>query len=66
MKLEYDAKVDAAYVKLSSAAIAGSEQLRPGIVLDYDSYNRVVGIEILNARKQRPNINLDQFELETA
>jgi len=66
VKLQYDAQADAAYVKLSGAEVVDSEQVRPGIVLDYDSQDRVVGVEILHVRKQRPDIDLGHFELETA
>lgn len=65
MKLEYDAKVDAAHIRLSDAKVVDSEQIRPGIVFDYDEQNRVIGIEILHLTKQRPDINLNHLELET-
>jgi uncharacterized protein YuzE len=66
MKLEYDAKADAAYIRLSESEVVDSEEVRAGIVLDYDEQDRVVGIEILHVRKERPDINLEQFELESA
>jgi uncharacterized protein YuzE len=64
MKLEYDSQADAAYVKLSDAEVTESEEVRPGVVVDYDAQDRVIGIEILHVRKERPDINLDHFELE--
>ncbi len=64
MKLEYDSQADAAYVKLSDAKVTESEEVRPGVVVDYDEQDRVIGIEILHVRKVRPDINLDHFELE--
>jgi uncharacterized protein YuzE len=66
MKLEYDSAADAAYVRLSNAEIIDSEEIRPGVVVDYDAQERVVGIEILHVRKTRPDIDLGRFELETA
>jgi uncharacterized protein YuzE len=65
MKLQYDSQVDAAYVKLSEAEVTDSEEVRPGVVVDYDSQDRVVGIEILHVRKERPGINLGHLELES-
>jgi uncharacterized protein YuzE len=47
MKLEYDPVVDALYVRLGDADILESEEVRPGIVLDYDDAGNVVGIEVL-------------------
>jgi uncharacterized protein YuzE len=65
MKLEYDSQADAAYIKLSAADVTDSEEIRPGIVVDYDAQDRVVGIEILHVRKDRPDIRLDHLELES-
>lgn len=65
MKVEYDPEVDVAYVRLSDSEVVDSEEIKPGIVLDYDAQDRVVGIEILHVRKQRPDINLNRLELET-
>jgi uncharacterized protein YuzE len=66
MKLEYDSAVDAAYIKLSNADVIDSEEVRPGVVVDFDSQDRIVGIEILHVRKTRPDIDLGRLELETA
>ena len=49
MKSRYDAEADALYVQLAEARVVGSEEVRPGIVLDLDDAGRVVGIEILAA-----------------
>ena len=65
MKLQYDSQVDAAYVQLSDSEVTDSEEVRPGVVVDYDAQDRVVGIEILHVRKERPDINLGHLELES-
>ncbi len=64
MKLAYDSQTDAAYVKLCDAEVADSEEVRPGLVVDYDAQDRVIGIEILHVRKERPDIDLNQLVLE--
>ena len=51
MKIEYDPTADALYVRLSDQSIIESEQIKPGIVLDYDEAGNVVGIEVLRASK---------------
>lgn len=51
MKLEYDPMVDALYVRLNDHAIIESEQIKPGIALDYDEAGNVVGIEVLGVSK---------------
>jgi uncharacterized protein YuzE len=49
MKSRYDPEADALYVQLADGRIIESEEVRPGIVLDFDASGRVVGIEILDA-----------------
>jgi uncharacterized protein YuzE len=66
MKLEYDPEVDAAYITLADSTVTDSEEVKPGIVLDYDANNRVVGIEILNVRRQLPDADLKRLQLEVA
>lgn len=53
-KVEYDAAANAAYIRFSSAAVLESEEIRSGIVLDYDADGRIVGMELLDARHQLP------------
>jgi uncharacterized protein YuzE len=50
MKLRYDPEADALYVRLADAAVQESEEVAPGIVLDFDAGHRLVGLEVLNAR----------------
>ncbi len=55
MKIRYDEQVDALYIRLvDDAAIAESEEVRPGIVLDLDDANEVVGIEVLKVSRRVP------------
>jgi len=53
-KVEYDAAANAAYIRFSSAPVLDSEEIRDGIVLDYDADGRIVGMELLDARRQLP------------
>lgn len=66
MKLHYDPIVDALYLRLGDAEIIESEEVRPGIVLDFDSQDRVVAVEILNVRKQYPDADINDMRLEVA
>lgn len=52
MKIEYDPEVDALYVRLTESEIIESEQVQPGIILDFDADGKVVGVEVLNASKR--------------
>lgn len=56
MKLEYDHDADAAYLLLSSAQknVVRSDEVAPGIVVDYDGDNHVIGIEVLDVSRHMP------------
>ena len=51
MRITYDAQVDVAYIRLDDqlTAAEGPRDLGDDIFLDFDSHNRLVGIELLDA-----------------
>jgi uncharacterized protein YuzE len=63
MKLEYDPQADAAYISLVDVEVVDSEEVKPGIVVDYDAQNRIVGIEILHLRKRLPDADTKRLEV---
>jgi uncharacterized protein YuzE len=56
MKVKYDKENDVLYIQLSDKPIEESDSEKPGIILDYDSDQNIVGIEVLNAseKMERP------------
>ena len=44
MKMHYDKKADALYLRLDESKIIESEEVQPGIVLDYNADNQVIGV----------------------
>ena len=48
MRLRIDKESDALYFRLDETRIVESEEVQPGVILDYDKSDLVVGIEILN------------------
>ena len=52
MKVKYDKENDVLYIQLSNNAVAESDSEKPGIILDYDLQQNIVGIEVLNASKK--------------
>jgi len=52
MKFDYDPKVDALYLRLNEATIVESEEVQPGIILDFDATGTVVGVEVLRASQR--------------
>jgi len=65
MKLKIDKKTDALYFRLDDGMIIESEETSPGIILDYNENNEVIGIEILNLSRRTEKINLDSLLYET-
>jgi uncharacterized protein YuzE len=51
MNTKYDPDANALYVKFSDEKIERTEELRPGIILDYDGVGHIVGIEMLDAKQ---------------
>ncbi len=56
MKVKYDKENDVLYIQLSNNSIAESDSEKPGIIIDYDDRENIVGIEVLNAsqKMERP------------
>jgi uncharacterized protein YuzE len=65
MRLKIDKENDALYLRLDEVEIVDSEEVQPGVILDFNKDNRVVGIEILNLsmRVAKENLNLVQLEI---
>ena len=43
------------YIRLRAGDVAESEEVRPGVVLDFDTQGQVLGIEMLDVSKRTDN-----------
>ena len=66
MKLKIDRSADALYLRLDASPIVESEEVSPGIVLDYNEDNEVVGVEMLYLSQRSPSLDLSDVQVETA
>jgi uncharacterized protein YuzE len=66
MKVTVDKEADALYMRLSDTRIHDSEEVKPGVILDYDEQNNLVGIEILRVSEQVPSATLKSILVESA
>lgn len=64
MKLTVDPEVDALYLRLNDADIADSEQVAPGVVLDYDAQDNIVGVELLHLSKRGGPVETEKLVFE--
>ncbi len=51
--VKYDKSVDALYIRLRDGRIVESDEVAPGIIVDFNESNEVIGIEILWVSKRR-------------
>ena len=66
MKLQLDKQADALYLRLDDSTIVESEEVSPGIILDYNAAQEVVGVEMLRLSQRIPNLDLSNLQIETA
>jgi len=65
MRLKIDKENDALYFRLDETEIVDSEEVQPGVILDFDKDNNVVGIEILSLSKRVAPEKLRVIQFET-
>ena len=66
MKLKVDKGADALYLRLDDSPVVESEEVSPGIVLDYNESNEVVGVEMLHLSRRSSDLDLSSLQFETA
>lgn len=64
MKLHVDKAADALYLRLDDSPISESEEVAPGVVLDYNERNEVVGVEMLRLSTRSSPLNLSGLEFQ--
>ncbi len=65
MKLHVDREADALYLRLDESVIVDSQEVSPGVVLDYNESNEVVGVEMLHLSRRSPDLKLSALEFES-
>lgn len=64
MKLTVDEEADALHFRLVDVSVAESDEIAPGVIVDYDESNQVVGIEVLELSKRHPPVNPMDFQFQ--
>lgn len=62
MRIRYDKEADIFYLKFNDDKIIESDEIRKGVIADFGKNGRIIGIEILNAKKilkDNPEIIMD-------
>ena len=64
MKLQVDTEADALYLHLDDSTVAESVEVAPGVVLDYNHAEQVVGVEMLRLSTRSPGLDLSNLQFE--
>ena len=65
MQLNVDKKADALYLRLDESRIVDSEEVSPGVVLDYNEANEVIGVEMHQLSERSSEIDLTDLKFES-
>ena len=62
MKIKYHADVDAVFLRLADAEIRESEEMQPGVIVDFDAEGKIVALEFLNAKERFSAKAIEEFQ----
>ena len=62
MRFHYDQQADALYLRFNEKKYLESDEVSPGIILDYDRMGKIIGIEVLDASQRFPKEFTSQFQ----
>ncbi len=65
MRIKIDKDSDTLYFRLDENSIVESEEVRPGVVLDFDGNDRVVGVEFLGVSTRTTKDELSTMQFQT-
>jgi len=65
MRVKLDRASDALYFRLDENRIVESEEIRPGVILDFDENDRVVGVEFLGISQRATEEELSTMQFQT-
>ncbi|MFZ2300373.1 MAG: DUF2283 domain-containing protein [Gallionella sp.] len=66
MKADYDRNVDVLTVIFSETQVEESDEIKPGVIVDFDAAGNVVGLEILDASQRIQNPLSMEFAVQAA
>jgi uncharacterized protein YuzE len=66
MRVTYSEKDDALYVRMDESPILESEEVQPGLIVDFNETGQVIGIELHGVRARNPLVNPKSLQFEVA
>ena len=65
MRIRVDKENDSLYFRLDESRIVESEEVQPGVILDFDENNQVVGVEFLRISSRASQEELSSIQFQT-
>ena len=65
MRVKVNREDDALYFRLNESAVVESEEVRPGVILDFNSDGAVIGVEFLGLEGRVPQEELSSIHFES-
>jgi uncharacterized protein YuzE len=65
MKITLDKETDTLYFRFDETKIVESEEVRPGVILDFDDKDSVVGVEFLNISTRATQEELSNMQFQS-
>lgn len=64
MRIKVDLKSDALYFRISEDKIEDSEEVKPGIIVDYAKSGKIVGMEVLGLKRKFKLAELSKIQID--
>jgi uncharacterized protein YuzE len=65
MRIRVDKENDSLYFRLDENRIVESEEVQPGVILDFDENDQVVGVEFLRISSRASQEELSSIQFQT-
>ena len=66
MRIRVDRRNDALYFRLDESKVVESEEIQPGVILDYDKDDKIIGIEFLSISSRTSEDELSSIQFNAA
>lgn len=64
MRISYDEADDAMYIRFSEAKYYQSDEVKEGVILDFDKKGRIIALELLDVSRRLPDASMDSINFE--
>jgi len=64
MRINYDKQSDAMYIRFSESKYYQSDEVKDGIILDFDKQGKIVGMEVLDVSERLPKESMSSIHFE--